>query len=90
MGAALAAPSSTRTNPGVTRLPWHAAFGRRTGVRHDRAAARGQPDYLSVQPGRGAGPVPPPAVGARTHHVGDIYHDCHQMPADPYLLRTVS
>jgi len=59
-------------------------------IRQDRAATGGQPDYLGVQPGRRAGPVPPPAVGARAHHVGDIYDDCHQMPADPDLLRTVS
>src|SRR5438876_717795 len=53
-------------------------------VQLSRAADR------AASPGRGPGPVPPPAIGTRTHHVGDVYDDCHQLPADSHLLRTVS
>jgi hypothetical protein len=53
------------------------------GTRQDRAAAGGQPGDLGVEPDRGARPVPPPAVGPRAHHVGDVYDDRHRCPQVP-------
>jgi hypothetical protein len=42
-------------------------------IGQDGAAPGGQGGEFGVQPDRRAGPVPPPAVGARPHDVGDIH-----------------
>ena len=87
--AALAAPSSDHDEPrrpAAGRSAGRADRPRRAGPRRadrfgrqDRAAAGGQPGHLGVQPDRGAGPVPPPAVGTRAHHVGDVHDDCDRV-----------
>jgi hypothetical protein len=42
-------------------------------IGQDGAAPGGQGGEFGVQPDRRAGPVPPPAVGPRSHDVGDIH-----------------
>ena len=77
--AARVAPSRTMTNS--------AARCHRAGRGGPGRASGGE---FGVQPDRRAGPVPPPAVGTRSHDVGDIHDDRGRMLADPVLLRTVS
>ena len=59
-------------------------------IGQDGPAPGRQGGEFGVQPDRRAGPVPPPAVGARSHDVGDIHDNRGLMMADPVLLRTVS